>query len=130
VIAIDTSAVVAIALEEDEKVAFADRIVAGGGLIGAPTLLECRLVLASRMPASADAFMQGFLARPSVHPLSFTVEMYVLAADAFARFGKGRGNSARLNFGDCMSYAVARHHDIPLLYKGSDFSFTDIRSAA
>ena len=52
-----------------------------------------------------------------------------LAADAFLRYGKGRGHRAQLNFGDCLSYAVAKQLDAPLLYKGDDFIHTDIKSA-
>ena len=51
------------------------------------------------------------------------------ASDAFDRFGKGIGHPAKLNFGDCMAYAVAKVHDVPLLYKGTDFAQTDIRPA-
>ena len=52
-----------------------------------------------------------------------------LAQDAFGAFGKGKGHPAKLNFGDCMSYAVAKFHDVPLLFKGDDFRLTDIRAA-
>lgn len=52
-----------------------------------------------------------------------------LAADASERYGRGSGHPARLNFGDCLSYAVAKHLDAPLLYKGGDFIHTDIESA-
>jgi ribonuclease VapC len=128
-IALDTSAVVAIALEESEKNAFTDEIAAAGAIIGAPTLVECRLVLSTKMSDHADLFMKQFVERPSVHPVAFTLEMYEVAITAFARFGKGRRHPAGLNFGDCMAYAVAKHHDAPLLYKGNGFSQTDIRRA-
>jgi ribonuclease VapC len=52
-----------------------------------------------------------------------------LAADAAEFYGRGTGHPARLNFGDCLAYAVAKHLDAPLLYKGDDFIHTDIRSA-
>jgi ribonuclease VapC len=55
--------------------------------------------------------------------------MAYVAADASDRFGKGTGHPARLNFGDCLSYAVARHLGAPLLYKGAGFIHTDIESA-
>lgn len=51
-----------------------------------------------------------------------------IARSAFRRFGRGR-HKAALNFGDCLSYAVARHLHLPLLYKGNDFSQTDIMPA-
>lgn len=52
-----------------------------------------------------------------------------IAAEAFLRFGRGRGHAAKLNFGDCMAYALAKSLDAPLLFKGDDFALTDIRSA-
>jgi ribonuclease VapC len=55
--------------------------------------------------------------------------MYQSATEAFERYGKGCGHPAQLNFGDCMAYAVAKHYDVPLLYKGRDFARTDIRPA-
>ena len=128
-IALDTSAIVAIAMGEPEADAFIREIARRGAVVGAPTLLEAHLVLSSRV-ASAEPFMRRFLEPAEVEPVAFSLEMYRLAVDAFERFGKGRGHPARLNFGDCMAYAVARHHDAPLLYKGDDFSHTDIRSAA
>ena len=57
-------------------------------------------------------------------------EAYELAAAAFDRYGRGRGHPAQLNFGDCMAYAVAKAHGVPLLYKGDDFARTDVASAA
>jgi len=52
-----------------------------------------------------------------------------IAGDAFSRYGKGRGHPAGLNYGDCLSYAVAKQLGIPLLFKGNDFIHTDITSA-
>jgi ribonuclease VapC len=70
--------------------------------------------------------MEMLLSRNDVHVVSFSVGMYRMAVAAFDLYGKGRGHPARLNFGDCMAYAVAKHHDIPLLFKGEDFARTDI----
>lgn len=52
-----------------------------------------------------------------------------LAADAFARYGRGTGHTAALNFGDCIAYATAIHLDVPLLFKGDDFRHTDVKAA-
>lgn len=52
-----------------------------------------------------------------------------LAADAFVKFGKGTGHPAQLNFGDCISYATAKHLACPLLFKGDDFRHTDVEAA-
>jgi ribonuclease VapC len=64
-----------------------------------------------------------------MHPVAFTLPMYFLAQKAFDAFGKGKRRPAKLNFGDCMSYAVAKFHEVPLLFKGDDFRLTDIRTA-
>ncbi|MEP9378609.1 type II toxin-antitoxin system VapC family toxin [Aquabacter sp. CN5-332] len=127
-IALDTSAIVAIALGEPEAEAFTEIIGARRAYVAAPTVLEIKLVLTPRLGAYADAFLEALLSRPSIRCVDFTLPMYRLAADAFDRFGKGR-HAARLNFGDCMSYAVAKAHDVPLLFKGNDFAQTDIRPA-
>ena len=63
-----------------------------------------------------------------IEVVSWTSELADAAAEAFLRFGKGR-HPAKLNFGDCMAYALAKSLDAPLLYKGDDFARTDIRSA-
>ena len=76
----------------------------------------------------AEAFLASFLADPWVEALPFSVDMFEAARAAFYSFGKGH-HPAKLNYGDCMAYAVAKVRDVPLLYKGGDFSLTDIRSA-
>ena len=128
-IALDTSAIVAIALDEEEEEPFNKLIAAREALVGTPTLLEARLVLTSRIPNHADQFLDRLMRRPSVHPVAFSLPMYHAAVDAFDRFGKAKGHPAKLNICDCMAYAVARHHAVPLLYKGDDFSRTDIAPA-
>lgn len=128
-IAIDTSALVAIAKNEPEQDAFADLIGAGGAVIGAPTLFETRLVLQSLLHGGADRYVDDIVTNASVRVVDFTIEHYRLAAAAFVKYGRGQGHPAKLNFGDCMSYAVAKLEVAPLLYKGRDFTHTDIRPA-
>ena len=128
-IALDTSAIVAIAMREAEEEEFNRQIVLNQALVGTPTLFEARLVLTNKMPAFAEAFMSRFVLPHLLHPVAFSLQMHEAASVAYERFGKGRGHPAQLNFGDCMAYAVARVHNVPLLYKGTDFSLTDIRSA-
>ena len=65
--------------------------------------------------------------RPEVR--GFDLEQASLAFAAYRRFGKGSGHKARLNLGDCAAYALARSLDLPLLFKGDDFTHTDVRSA-
>lgn len=127
-IALDTSAMVAMATDEPEKAEFYNVVAAEGAFVGAPTLVELHLVLSSRM-ARPGVFVDHLLDAGKVVTVPFDLELYRAAAIAFERYGKGRGNPAQLNFGDCMSYAVAKTHGVPLLYKGSDFDNTDIRRA-
>jgi ribonuclease VapC len=129
VIALDSSAIVAIAVREPEADSFLDVIGARSAVIGAPTLVETHLVLSRKAPGVFGDFLRGFVIPPHVRVIDFTAEMYHLATDAFDRYGKGRGHRAQLNFGDCLAYAVAKAKDVPLLYKGADFAHTDIRPA-
>jgi ribonuclease VapC len=127
-IALDTSAIVAIALAESEEKEFTRQIASNEALVGTPTLLEARIVLSSKVD-DVDRFMDHFMRPPEIHPVAFTLEMYREAIAAFDRFGKGRGHPAQLNICDCMAYAVAKTYDVSLLYKGTDFGLTDIRPA-
>lgn len=129
-IALDTSAIVALALSEAEEEAFS-RLIAMGAVVGAPTLIETRLVLIEKLgaPGRADLFIDDFIADQGLEIVAFSLEHYRAAHVAIDIFGKGRGNKAQLNFGDCMSYAVAKCAGLPLLFKGGDFPNTDIRSA-
>ena len=128
-IALDTSAIVAIALNEVEASEFSRVIVTGEALVGTPTLFESHLVLEQQVMKGAEGFLTAFLERSSIHPVTFNLEMFRLAQSAYDRFGKGKRHPAKLNFGDCMAYAVAKFHDVPLLFKGDDFRHTDIRPA-
>ena len=127
-IAVDSSALLAIALMEAERDAFTDIIGTNRCLIGAITVLESHLVLRERIGAEGVEYLDGLLARPHVDLIGFDSELLPIARLAFDRFGKGR-HRAGLNFGDCMTYALAKVHDVPLLFKGDDFRLTDIRAA-
>jgi ribonuclease VapC len=93
----------------------------------ASCFLETIMVL-SRFP-SALAEIEGFLDKHEIGLAAIDDRVATIAVGAFLQFGKGRGHPARLNFGDCLSYAVAKHLGAPLLYKGNDFIHTDIESA-
>ncbi|MCJ2133184.1 type II toxin-antitoxin system VapC family toxin [Methylobacterium sp. J-026] len=125
-IALDSSALVTIALGEPEGQIFDEIIVRHRALVGPPTLLETRMVLGSLMPTFADAFLDRLIATPSIRTVDFDLEAYRAAAHAFGHYGKGQGHAACLNFGDCLSYAVAKVHAVPLLFKGNDFIHTDL----
>lgn len=123
-IVLDSSAIVAIMLEEDEEEAFSEILGSNPTFVGAPTLVETRMVVDARLPAAGD-LLNKFLRDSAVTTVPFDAAMFVAAADAFTRYGRGR-HRARLNFGDCLSYGVASVMHLPLLFKGDDFVHTDI----
>ncbi len=129
-IAVDTSVLVAIAKEEPERETFGLLLAEGDAVIGTPTIVETKFVLSSILEAAdIDQMTHRLLREGGLRTIDFTAAMADAAVEAFRRYGKGRGHPAQLNFGDCMSYAVAKVHGVPLLYKGNDFAHTDIRSA-
>lgn len=126
---IDSSALIAILLGEPEQTLFIEAITADRiRLVGAPTLLETSMVILTRRGEPGLADFRAFQARAAIQTAGFEPEQLNLAIDAFRRFGKGR-HPAGLNFGDCLSYALAKATGEPLLFKGDDFSQTDIARA-
>jgi ribonuclease VapC len=94
-------------------------------LIGAPTLVEAGLVVGSRLGPEQLHLLDGLLRRLEVRVVAFEAAHAREALWAFRRYGKGR-HPAALNFGDCLSYAVARVAGLPLAYVGDDFAQTDL----
>jgi ribonuclease VapC len=126
---LDSSAVVAMLLREPGADLLEAKAAGAQALgIGAPTFVETLMVLSSRFGPDAAGHLEGFLQRSEAVVVSFSEEHAREAAEAFARFGKGRHRAA-LNFGDCMSYAVAKLAGQPLLCTGNDFAKTDLRLA-
>ncbi len=97
-------------------------------LISAATLVEASIVMLAKSGDAGLADLDELLAAAAVRCIAVDSVQAQLARDAFVRFGKGRG-SAGLNFGDCFSYALASVTGHPLLFKGDDFSQTDIAVA-
>jgi ribonuclease VapC len=128
VIAVDTSALLAIALKEAERDEFTRIIGANRCIIGTTTVLESHMTLRKRIGAEWMEFLESLLTRRHVTVVPFDAALLPIARLAFDRYGRGR-HRARLNFGDCMAYAVAKANDVPLLFKGNDFGLTDIRPA-
>ena len=127
---IDSSALIAILAGEREHDAFIDMIAsADARLIGAPSMLEASMVLLARAGEVGLEDLRDFCTRAAVETVPFTAEHLELAVNAFRQFGKGR-HAASLNFGDCCSYALAKATGEPLLFKGEDFSRTDIKRVA
>jgi ribonuclease VapC len=132
VIAVDSSALVAIFRKEDDWEQLLDAIEqAREAVVSTASLAETLIVMSGRraggVVAGADADLRDFLSESGLEPRPVTLRQVWLANGAFLRFGKGR-HKAALNFGDCFAYALARELDAPLLYKGNDFSHTDVRS--
>ena len=126
---IDTSALVAIALDEPEAPEFERRIAdASVRLISAATLLEAAMVIETRLGEAGGGELDLWLHKAGVEIVAVDAELADQARRAWRRFGKGR-HPAGLNFGDCFSYALAALTQEPLLFKGRDFSKTDVRAA-
>lgn len=124
--ALDTSAILAVALGEPEAELFQSIIARHPITVGWPTLLESRMVLTGKGFPNPSAIVDQLVRLPNVTTVAFGQGHYRSAEDAFDRFGKGR-HSASLNMGDCFSYAVAAMAKAPLLFKGQDFGQTDVK---
>jgi ribonuclease VapC len=96
-------------------------------LLSAPSLVEIRIVVRSRSNEQAINFIDDFLSMPIFEIVAVDKAMADAATRACVNFGKGTSHPAQLNYGDVFSYALAKTRDIPLLFKGEDFSKTDIR---
>ena len=129
---IDASAICSILLKENDTVVLSRKLeMSGPKRTSALAVWESAVALTKQAdlpPAQALSVVRRFLTNSGIEIIAIPPEAADLAVSAFERFGKGR-HPAALNFGDCFSYACARHLDAPLLYKGGDFSLTDIHSA-
>jgi ribonuclease VapC len=126
---VDSSALVSILLQEPEHQRLFDKAASAElTIVGAPVALETVMVLSGRSDKDPRSLLASLLRTMGAEVVPFTEEHYDAAVSAFLRYGKGR-HPAGLNFGDCMSYALARVSGLPLLYTGTDFSKTDIQSA-
>jgi ribonuclease VapC len=127
---LDSSAIVAIFKQEsgyellEQKIDAAERI-----FIGAPTLVETGVVLSRMIGADQRPVLESWLRRIGAEVVAFNEIHYLLASDAFLRFGRGFHSRAALNFGDCLSYAVSAATGHPLLFIGDDFAHTDVARA-
>jgi ribonuclease VapC len=127
---IDSSALVAILFNEAEAVLFLSRMAAADICrLSAASFVELGIVLrrdpTGRRRQAFDEMLRAFSVR--IEPV--TEDQARLAVDAYDRFGKGTGHAAGLNFGDCFSYALAMALGERLLFKGDDFTRTDIEAA-
>ena len=126
---IDTSALLAILSDEPERREFNEAIEAADSrTMSVATFVEVSIVIESRYGAEGLRDLDLFLERAGVELASVDVEQARVARRAFSRFGKGR-HPAGLNYGDCFAYALATVLGEPILYKGDDFSQTDVAAA-
>ncbi len=126
---VDSSALVAVLRDEPERPELL-RLLASADdpLISAATLLECSIAMHNRAGAPGIARLDGLLRTAGIRCVAVDEAQALAARDAWLRYGKGR-SPARLNYGDCFSYALAKTQDRPLLFKGNDFGQTDVRVA-
>jgi ribonuclease VapC len=126
---VDTSAVIAILRDEPDADSFADAIE-GAGIrrISAVNYVEAAAVIeGSRDPVAIRKF-DDFLREAAFKVEPVSLEQARIAREAYRDFGKGTGHPAKLNFGDCFSYALAKVMNEPILFKGQDFTHTDLTS--
>ena len=125
-IVVDTSALIAILDGEPDAALYAEAIAeTDAPLISTASLLELNIVMLNRHGAKAAQIVDRLIQAGGFQVESFTVQHAELAREAYSRYGKGQ-QTAGLNFGDCFSYALAKATGLPLLFKGQDFSKTDI----
>jgi len=129
---VDTSAIIAILTGESEAEHFSNVIAASTVRYTSPVvLLEATMRLSSIFQLEPDLvsdLLDQLVSRTRIEIVAVNTEMGRLAVKAFSRYGKGR-HPAGLNFGDCLSYGAANTLRVPLLFKGQDFSLTDIERA-
>lgn len=127
---VDSSALIAILLgEHDHERMEALLIDTARAVMSAATLLEASMVACGRGDELNVADLDELIADLAIDCVAVDRKQAITARDAFIRYGKGR-HPAGLNFGDCFSYALAKTRDEPLLFKGDDFSRTDVKVAA
>jgi ribonuclease VapC len=123
---VDTSALLAIFFDEPERDEFLWKIGASELVgVGAPTLAETAIVVGARLGEQGPRQLAQIVEQADLIVVPFDGPHWKIAAAAWLRFGKGR-HEAALNFGDCLTYATAHLAGRPLLFKGNDFSRTDL----
>ncbi len=123
---IDSSALITILCDEPERYDFNRKIEADSRrLISTASVLETSIVLENRYGEEAYRELDFFLLKAAIEIRPFDTEQLEIARRAYRQYGKGR-HPASLNYGDCFSYALAKQTGEPLLFKGNDFSQTDI----
>jgi len=126
VIVVDTSIVIAIIKDEPEAATFVDILDESQmTIMSVVSYVEAHMVTNNRRLRTEATDVDNILAAAGIEIVDVTRDQAGLAVSAFLAYGKGR-NRARLNLADCFSYALAKSRGAPLLFKGDDFSRTDI----
>ena len=126
---IDTSALLAILQNEPERSAYNRAIeLADTRTLSTASFVELSMVIESRYGPEGTRDLDLFLSRANIELIPVSSDQAYVALQAFRQYGKGR-HPAGLNFGDCFSYALAKSLGEPLLFKGNDFSQTDLTQA-
>jgi ribonuclease VapC len=129
-IAVDTSALMAITLGEPERNHFLDILDAANGIaISAGTVIEARMVAHGRGGKPLLEMLDELIRDYGFEIVPPGIAEIAITHAAFLAYGKGSGHPAGLNFGDLFSYALAKDRGLPLLFKGDDFARTDIEVA-
>ena len=127
---VDSSAIIAILMGEAETAVFAGVLDTADVLrVSAATFVELSIVVDRWKNPTLSNQIEELITRFNISIEPVTVEQARIARQAHRDFGRGSGHPAKLNFGDCFSYALARDKREPLLFKGDDFIHTDVRPA-
>lgn len=125
---VDTSALIAVIRSEPEASGIIDVLGrAQERYLSAATLLEAHIVTSGK--GSEAERLSRFMQQAALEVVPFSASEASAGAEAFRKFGRGSGHPAKLNFGDCFAYALAKSRNLPLLFKGDDFIHTDIKPA-
>jgi ribonuclease VapC len=126
---VDCSAILAVLFKENDAEIFRERILCGKNLaISAVNMFEASIVMQCRFGTLGIKDLDQYVFANEIQISSVGAEHLMYAREAYVRFGKGN-HPARLNFGDCFAYALAKSMGAPLLFKGTDFAKTDIMVA-
>lgn len=127
---VDTSALVAVIFGEEHAESILDALAATPEpRISAVSLLEVSIVVDAQHDPILSRFLDDFLTVANLAVEPVTAEHAAIARAAYRDFGRVSGHPAKLNYGDCFSYALAKTSDAPLLFVGDDFTHTDLRAA-
>lgn len=125
-IAVDTSALFAFLVGEPDAEAMITAMQGNDVAVAAPTWSESSIVVHWKLGPDGTLRLRHLAQSLEFEIVSFDHALAEAAIAAHMRFGRGSGHPAKLNMGDCFAYALAKSRDLPLLFKGDDFTHTDI----